>query len=420
MFRSSFFFAMAAGIALFAPAGFAQDSAPAGSQPSKPWMKTETRLRLFAPAWRRIGQQTPQEAAKKFHIIYGHYTAEEFHEGNPDSKVIKYILGPYATKTEMEKLPREALGSDKDGNVVKARDWENWLIVPDNPKWIEHVQGMVKELMKDDRYDGLFTDSMGTAPVESSYLLAEPINPNTGEKYTAEEWITAERKMVAAIQEILPEEKLLTMNGLGSGDRYWREPYGASPRALLDPYDGAMSETIWRHPRTPLTAWPSVEKWMSEIRMIQDVEKRGIMGFWWTKCWSDGNTSNNEPDAETLVPQWRRLALGSYLLAAGPNSYFNFDTVKNDEPESNAAEYFVEYDAPLGIATGEMTQVGETGVYYRQFENGLVVVNPNDKAIADVSIDAAAGKSYKSWGEDRSVQFPSSVEAHTGLILTVE
>jgi hypothetical protein len=32
----------------------------------------------------------------------------------------------------------------------------------------------------------------------------------------------------------------------------------------------------------------------------------------------------------------------------------------------------------------------------------------------------AAGKSYKSWGEDRSVKFPATVEAHTGLILTIE
>ena len=31
-----------------------------------------TRLRLFAPAWRDIGAQRPQEVARKFTVIYGH------------------------------------------------------------------------------------------------------------------------------------------------------------------------------------------------------------------------------------------------------------------------------------------------------------------------------------------------------------
>jgi len=69
------------------------------------------------------------------------------------------------------------------------------------------------------------------------------------------------------------------------------------------------------------------------------------MGFWWTKCWTDGNTSKHEPGADRLVPQWCRFALASYLLAASPRSYCNFDTEKNDQPKSNAAEYFTEYDA---------------------------------------------------------------------------
>jgi len=405
---------------LVSPICAQQNSPSAATEQKKPWMNTETRLRLFAPAWRRIGEKTPQETAKRFEVIYGHYNAEPFHEGNPDCRVIKYILGPYVNKAEMQQLPGGALARDAQGNVIKAREFANWLIVPDNPEWIEYITARVSEMMSDDKYDGLFTDSMGTAPVESNYLEAKPINPNTGQPYTAVEWLAAEKEMIAAIQKILPEDKLLTMNGLGPGSRYWTEPVEASPRALLDPYDGAMSELIWRIPKTPLTAWPTVESWMSEIRMVQDVERRGLMGFWWTKCWSDGNTSNDEPNADVLVPQWRRFALGSYLLAAGPNSYFNFDTVKEDKPESNAAELYVEYEAPLGVATGEMTQAAGSGVYYRLFEKGLVLVNPTAAAVESVEIPGTEGKTFKSWGEERTLQFPATVEAHTGLILTVE
>ena len=388
---------------------------------AKPWLHHETRMHLFSPAWRDIGEQTPDQAAKRFEVIYGHLAPEPFHQANPQCKMIKYMLGPYTTKGEMAKLPPAAMAHDKDGNVVKARDWLNWLVVPDSKEWIEHVTTMAARQFAQG-FDGIFTDSMGTAPIEGNYVLTQAINPNTGKPYDKISWLAAESKMAREIRKIIPANKILTMNGLGQGRRYWTEPEAASPRILLEYYDGTMSEQIWRQPNRKLTDWPTPQDWMGEIRMIQDVETRGLMGFWWTKCWSDGNTSSHEPDADKLVPQWRRFALGSYLLAAGPNSYFNFDTVKNDKPRSNAAEYFVEYDAGavLGVATGEMQPAGQRGVYFRAFANGFIVVNPTEKTVEGVIPAGAAGRSFKSWGEACSVKFPATVEAHTGLILTVE
>ncbi|VGO20826.1 putative glycoside hydrolase [Pontiella sulfatireligans] len=384
---------------------------------AKPWMHTETRLRLFAPAWRDIGEQSPTEAAGRFEVLYGHLDPKPFHEANPDVKMIKYLLGPYVNKREVARLPSDAMGHNADGNIIKARNFENWVVVPDNPHWIDYVVQFAKNQF-DLGYDGIFTDSMGTGPVGGNYLHSKPINPNTGQEYTKTEWMMAESKMAQAIRQVIPEDMMLTMNGLARGTRYWAEPVESSPRVLLAHYDGAMSEQIWREPKSELTSWPSLELWMSEIEMIKDVEKRGLMGFWWTKCWSNGNTSNDEPNADVLVPQWRRFALGSYLLAAGPNSYFNFDTKKKDQPKSNAAEYYVEYDAPLGVAIGSMDQFGGTKVYYRRFENGFVVVNPDGNAVNGVEIPGTDGKTFKSWGEDNSVIFPLDVKAHTGLILT--
>ena len=79
-------------------------------------------MRLFSPAWRNIGEQTPEQAARRFEVIYGHLAPEPFHQANPQCKMIKYMLGPYTTKGEMAKLPPAAMAHDKDGNVVKARD----------------------------------------------------------------------------------------------------------------------------------------------------------------------------------------------------------------------------------------------------------------------------------------------------------
>jgi hypothetical protein len=226
--------------------------------------------------------------------------------------------------------------------------------------------------------------------------------------------------MLEAIRAALPEGKLLTLNGLGPGSRYWAEPVEESPRVLLGHVDGAMSESIWRKAWEPLDRWPTPDDWMADVRMVQDIQQRGLLGFWWTKCWSDGNTSDNEPNAEVLVPQWRRFALASYLLAAGPGSYFNFDTRKLD---NNAAEPFPEYDAPLGSASGPMQAIDNNGAYARPFSNGLVLVNPTSRAVTVERLPWGDAQSppaeYVAWGEDRMVRLPLTVAAHTGMILTV-
>jgi hypothetical protein len=274
----------------------------------------------------------------------------------------------------------------------------------------------------DGDFDGLFTDSMGTAPIEGHYLEAELVNPATKRPYTKAEWLAAESVMLEAVARAMPKGKLLILNGLGPGSRYWTEPEADSPRVLLRFVQGAMSESIWRAAGAPLNAWPTPEQWIGDVRMVQDVERRGLMGFWWTKCWTDGNTSNNEPGAETLVPQWRRFALASYLAAAGPHSYFNFDTIKNDKPASNAAECFPEYDAPLGTALGPMQPLAKTGAYARAFSGGLVLVNPTARQAGGVEPPAGAPRSssgeYTSWGENRTLRPPFALPAHAGLLLT--
>jgi hypothetical protein len=127
-----------AAVVIAALAASAQ-AAPAGD---KPWLHKEVRLRLFSPAWRNIGEQTPDRAAKRFEVIYGHLAPAPFHQANPECKMIKYMLGPYTTKGEMAKLPPTAMAHDKDGKVVKAREWANWLVVPDSKEWVDYVVKM--------------------------------------------------------------------------------------------------------------------------------------------------------------------------------------------------------------------------------------------------------------------------------------
>lgn len=376
----------------------------------------DVRLHLFAPAWRGIGDRDPATVAKKFAIIYLRADPAPFHRGDPGVKCIVYSLGPYVNKAELQTLPPAALAHDAAGGFVKARDWPNWLVAPDNPKLQEYERGLVLKLMAGG-YDGLFVDSLGTAPIDSAYVLSKAINPHTGSPYTAEQWLAAEIEMVRVAREALLKGKLLFMNGLGPGTRYWKEPEAASPRVLLAQFDGAMSESIWRTARAPLAEWPSAENWMLDIRMVQDVDRRGLLGFWWTKCGSVvGEKPRDEDTEQNLIPQWRRFALASYLLAAGPRSYFNF--LAGDTKLNDAAQYYPEYDAPLGVANGPMRPLAG-GVYYRLFSGGLVMVNPTGAAVDGLRPEGAAGE-FTSAGEGRKRRAPFALPAHTGWILTRE
>ena len=48
----------------------------------------------------------------------------------------------------------------------------------------------------------------------------------------------------------------------------------------------------------------------------------------------------------------RRLVLGSFLAAAGPLAHFNYDNSKNNSGNSNAAEWYPEYDAAIALGAG--------------------------------------------------------------------
>jgi hypothetical protein len=87
--------------------------------------------------------------------------------------------------------------------------------------------------------------------------------------------------------------------------------------------------------------------------------------------------------------QERMFSLGSYLLIKGRHTYLNIDL--GEEPE-----WWPEYDIPIGTPlqepSADISALYDSGhkVYRRDFDNGLVLVNPTnpwDDSKVDVSID---------------------------------
>lgn len=388
-------------------------------------------FKLFTPGWRGFNISS----SDKFSEIFGKYDPAKVHSINAQAKSYVYTLGPYVTAAQVPcnlilpsqpnyskcgktPLPSSAIAKDSTGKAVYATAFtNNFLIVPNDPAWLNYLASYVPKVIKYNNtsvlYDGLFSDSMGTSPVVSNYLNAKPINPNTGNIYTAAEWIAANKVQLAKEKSVLPAGKTLMLNGLSEGARYWTASFNSSTRALVPSADGVMAERIFRtNPSSPLNTWPSTSNWLLDVRMIEDVEATYHKnGYWWSKCWSTSSNSCVSENNPSLLNQWRRFALGSYLLGAGAHSYFNWDTSRDD---GNAAEYNSDYDFVKSIGTATVARAetsSGSGVWKRTFSKGLVIVN-STSAAARVSL----GGTYKVSGATTSIT-SLSVPPHSGELL---
>jgi hypothetical protein len=80
---------------------------------------------------------------------------------------------------------------------------------------------------------------------------------------------------------------------------------------------------------------------------------------------------------QVKVDQLRRISLASYLLVSNENSFLHLNAF-DPGGDGTGAQYFPEYDLDLGSPTqSNFTGSDTSGLLTRQFEKGLVIVNPD-------------------------------------------
>jgi hypothetical protein len=400
----------------------------------------EVGLRLFIPPTLKASYtQSAKEIANQFEVTVGFPDPKPLHTANSKVRVLRYHLGPYVSEVDKDEListgRRQALAvdsnpsltandaADPNGDLVTPKDWpHNYLVAPDNSVWLDFLREQINQVLNvyEGSYDGIFFDSMGTGPVDGFYVAPQdhPINLATSQPYTRAEWLAVQNVMLQAAREVLEARgKFLVLNGLINQASYFIDPENESTMALLTHANGAMAESPFRKQNASLTSWQTAANWLKTIEMIEDVSGRGLMNFWLTEIEESVITDPDDP----LISQWRRFTLASYLLAAGPKSYYNFVLRTTDNnADGNPGEYFEEYGAPLGSTNVPRSQIGTSGVYTRPFANGLVLVNPTESVVSGLTPEGTAGKNYISWGENNSLSPPFTIPAHTGLILSTE
>jgi Hypothetical glycosyl hydrolase family 15 len=85
------------------------------------------------------------------------------------------------------------------------------------------------------------------------------------------------------------------------------------------------------------------------------------------------------------VTDYQAMRYG-FASCAMDDGYYSF----NDSAHENAGvPWFDEFDAKLGAATGPVqTSAWQSGVYRRDFENGIVLVNPKGNGQREVTLEA--------------------------------
>lgn len=388
---------------------------------------TEPTFKLFAPAWRGLGGPDNKPNLPNFKRIFTSGADPNITRAaaGAGSKVYSYMLGPYTVAPYVPEsiMNPDNVNKDKAGGA-KVLDASAYLIGASSKRYVPYANGFKNNFLLNpessaarnyarervgeeirvstpgNQYDGVLSDSMGVAPIQSGYLNEKPMYPGTSTLWTdASRWITAQQGFLAVKKDELNKYgKALVMNGLANGDNYYREPLGVSSRALLGStsspsVDGAMAERIFREPHTRSDGgYDAPANWLKDVRMIADVQSRGIDGYWWTKCWSvsavvdsGGSTDSCRREgggSEARITKIRRYTVASFLMGAGSKSYYNFDADKYEGTgKGNAAEWYgSDYNKAMALGTHTSAFSKAGNVYKRDFSNGLAVVNPEGSA----------------------------------------
>jgi hypothetical protein len=292
-------------------------------------------------------------------------------QANPKPLLVVYMN---TTTTYRTDLPESAYAHDANGRRITPLLFPTtYLMEPSSPYMITNKKSEATQLLAQSGFDALFLDAAGTAALKTTYVTAPPVNPSTGQTYTASEWLAGVGRVVDGIKSVVRPRPIF-MNSLKDGPSYF-DPLDPRSNTLAPGINGSEAETWLRESEAPISSYPSESVWKQNVDMIPDAEANGYAVLQCTKVWTSATSAQKEA--------WYKFALASWLLGNQGRSFFFFTYQNGDSTVDRSLNHL-----DLGAPSGPYAK--QNGVYQRSFAAGRVLVNPTPN-----SVTVPLGSSYK-------------------------
>jgi hypothetical protein len=351
----------------------------------------------------QVTSQTALEAASQFSVIaalrqtFKPYV-REMKAANPNLQLLVYVNGLWQDPKSplTQSYPESWFSHDASGHRITWLGWSTVLMNPASPGWQAQLGKLCQIELAASGYDGCYLDNLGPDPVISVRdKTAAPVNPMTGQPWTATDWIATVARLVRGVRASAPNI-VMVGNGLGAGWNYFSAPISTAPLDAI--LNGLVTEEFMRGAGTPVTYFSPTAAWKRDVDMVVADQATGDSVFVIVKI------------RVAVMPaqqaQWRKYALGSFLLATNGTSYFQF--IPDLQPASALTTNRWDSVNP-GAPTGPYFPNG--AMFERLFTNGMALVNPTD-----TSATAQLSGTYTTL-EGRTVQQWVSLAPHTGDVL---
>lgn len=349
---------------------------------ARPPVASSVAPRTWSPTYMAENHSYTQDEAvalaRRFDIVAGLPTAFKrysaaMHSANPALKLLVYTNGMFATPAQAPTMPADWFALDGQGRRITSAAFGNFLMDPASTGWRTFSVQQCRDRAKAGGYDGCIVDMLTMAVFAPRYVSALPFHAAPSRAYTPTEWRDA--LLTLAKEFAATPDLLVAGNTVTSTNRFLNAD--ASSQPVSEALQLAQAEDFLRGSGDVVTAFPDARQWERNLEVVRDLEQAGTGVLVSTKLWV--------PVEAAARDQWQRFAMASFLMATDGRSYFAFTSARTP---AGAAGTDDRYTLPkdLGRPLAAAHAVGALTV--REFEAGVVVVNPGDSPAA-LSTDRA-------------------------------
>jgi hypothetical protein len=324
---------------------------------------------------------------EKFHALWD-YTAHfdaafEAKNRNPDQIILPYLAPKYRFLNDrfgLETFNDEWLLRDRNGDpipFIPAQNQESGIAIANytdfsNLEYRQWVVDLVLDWNEQAPFDGIAFDHM----TRFAYGFNRPVWDNRIGSEKVDAWNEGLLLLIEETKTALGPDKIVIYNGISRRDRTDDRNF-----EQLDYADGALNEVFCVGPGLRLGEVPDI--WSEEL-LVEDIDIQRGFGDKVLLQKTNYDRTVTGDERNTLSG----FCMGLYAMGHVPGQTFykygHGYNVRFEEITANAQGYDVRFGEPLAEYRSQ------DGVLWREFEGGLVIVNPGEEARSvEVPFDVA-------------------------------